>query len=339
MQANFKLKSYIIAAFVAFGTSALTAHADDPTGIQDAIPVSKTLAGNSKDNGWYNFGIGPQTVVVDGVTTSLPGNPGYPGATSSSAAWPNPITSQVNNGNAAYFNKVANNNGTGGLSKFNADGTRNSTTWGGSGFGPYPAGGSLYALSFSNNYNAKGGTLAVFDPTPVNNLANVVFQVEIGSANGYDFYQPSLAGTSTWGDAANRQIGALENIEYSPILNLTFADNTTASITANWAELTAQGYNGSIEMPTGPGGELVDEPIYINLYAFQWDLSSYSDITAFNITFDVVEHSQTYATRLTQSDVFNQVVAVAAVPEPETYAMLLAGLGLMGFVARRRKNA
>lgn len=30
--------------------------------------------------------------------------------------------------------------------------------------------------------------------------------------------------------------------------------------------------------------------------------------------------------------------SVAAVPEPETYAMLLAGLGLMGTVARRRKN-
>ena len=30
-------------------------------------------------------------------------------------------------------------------------------------------------------------------------------------------------------------------------------------------------------------------------------------------------------------------VSVMAVPEPETYAMLLAGLGLMGFIARRRK--
>ncbi|AEI99960.1 PEP motif putative anchor domain protein [Nitrosomonas sp. Is79A3] len=32
-------------------------------------------------------------------------------------------------------------------------------------------------------------------------------------------------------------------------------------------------------------------------------------------------------------------VAISAVPEPETYAMLLAGLGLVGFSARRRKVA
>ena len=29
---------------------------------------------------------------------------------------------------------------------------------------------------------------------------------------------------------------------------------------------------------------------------------------------------------------------VAVVPEPETYALFMAGLGLMGFIARRRKN-
>lgn len=35
----------------------------------------------------------------------------------------------------------------------------------------------------------------------------------------------------------------------------------------------------------------------------------------------------------------DKVSLTAAVPEPETYAMLLAGLGLMGFIARRRKSA
>jgi hypothetical protein len=33
-----------------------------------------------------------------------------------------------------------------------------------------------------------------------------------------------------------------------------------------------------------------------------------------------------------------EVNSAAAVPEPETYAMLLAGLGLIGFAARRRKQ-
>ena len=33
------------------------------------------------------------------------------------------------------------------------------------------------------------------------------------------------------------------------------------------------------------------------------------------------------------------VVPPPAVPEPETYAMMLAGLGLIGFSARRKKQA
>ncbi|MEO6562755.1 MAG: FxDxF family PEP-CTERM protein, partial [Nitrosospira sp.] len=33
------------------------------------------------------------------------------------------------------------------------------------------------------------------------------------------------------------------------------------------------------------------------------------------------------------------IYQVSPVPEPEAYAMLLAGLGLVGFIARRRKSA
>jgi hypothetical protein len=40
-----------------------------------------------------------------------------------------------------------------------------------------------------------------------------------------------------------------------------------------------------------------------------------------------------------QGGIYNGAISVSApVPEPETYAMLLAGLGAVGFLARRRKN-
>lgn len=51
------------------------------------------------------------------------------------------------------------------------------------------------------------------------------------------------------------------------------------------------------------------------------------------LTFMAVGTSDSYGGSI------DNVKLTAAVPEPETYAMLLAGLGLMGTVARRRKAA
>ena len=41
----------------------------------------------------------------------------------------------------------------------------------------------------------------------------------------------------------------------------------------------------------------------------------------------------------TSIDNLSAVTATAAIPEPQTYALMLAGLGVLGFVARRRRAA
>jgi hypothetical protein len=53
---------------------------------------------------------------------------------------------------------------------------------------------------------------------------------------------------------------------------------------------------------------------------------------------DYVENGVTTRNYNTPAFYLTGTAVVGAVPEPETYAMLLVGLGLMGFVARRRKH-
>jgi len=80
---------------------------------------------------------------------------------------------------------------------------------------------------------------------------------------------------------------------------------------SSWTDHVLENYT------TGPGGSdsisLAGGPTYVSLVLKTTNDNSYPSWGSFH-------------------------VSVSAVPEPETYAMLLAGLGLMGFVARRRQR-
>ena len=227
-----------------------------------AAPIPIALSGNTQNDGWTNPAL------------TAAANPGY-GSFPGSGAWPAPIQSNV--GGDAYLSKVS--NGTGG--------------------GPYPASGSIYFGGFSGDANVNGGTLSVTDATPLANLQTVVFQIEIGEASTYDFYN-----------------GVLPTLSYN---------GGTQFLTADYVSLS-QVFNGTVEMPTGT------EPIYINTYALQWDLSGISEtISTFSISFSGVQHSQVYSMQLDQSDTMTQ-----AVPEPSTYALMALGAGVVCWHLRRK---
>lgn len=181
----------------------------------------------------------------------------------------------------------------------------------GVGGGPYPYYSSaaqaraIYHGGQSSTPNTLGGTLKVSDATPVSGLQTIVFQVIIQEAFGYDFYS-----------------------DVAPVLKINGAATTYA---ANFTHLISQEQNGTF---TPPGGQ--PEPLYNNLYGFQWDVSGLGSINSFDLEWSSVQHALIFGLRLDES---NQVHGdyFATVPEPGTMAAL--GLGAVALLRRRKKQA
>ncbi len=357
MKSRYSLTLTLAAALSA---APLCVHAQTYTGIQDALPIQISLDGNVKHDAWYNLSrvsqtrtINEQEYTINGYsTTGYPTTSDYPGYRSG-GAWLNPIRSQfysatgydastsdqqgANPSSRAGLTKIKNSTGYGGLNYFNESGVLTSA-WNDPGtvFAPYVAGSSIYAASQSFIRNAYNGTVGVFEDSPVLNLQNIVLQIEIASAFGYDFYySASPTGASPGvadGPAASLPIGMLTGFgEWAPTLHLTFADTTTTSLISNYAAVLDKGFNGISN----------DEEVWINLYGFQWDLSAYNNIESFIISWDMTDHAQLYGLQLDQSSVFNGEILsnYISIPEPGTYAALFGGALAIGFLIRRHRTS
>lgn len=130
----------------------------------------------------------------------------------------------------------------------------------------------------------------------------------------YDNQPANLPYTSVWYD-----LGTLDasNSDWRH-LSVTIDDTSSALLPSGWGGYGAEDGSGA---PMLPGGR-----------SFASVLSSVDEIV-----FTTLKPG--YAYGFTNFDVAIDNVSITAVPEPSTYGMLLGGMGLLGFIARRRQRA
>ncbi|MDB5810105.1 MAG: hypothetical protein JWN94_2227 [Betaproteobacteria bacterium] len=144
-------------------------------------------------------------------------------------------------------------------------------------------------------------------------------------------------------------IGAPGVTTFSQAANGSFtAVNAGPAITLATGSLLSPGTNSlTVDPGTGlllPAAEVtasfIPNPAFAGFFVNPPATTQLTVTAAFTSTGTVVSQSTTgNTTRLSvNGGGGNATLAVAAIPEPDTYGMLLAGLGLIGFIARRKSK-
>jgi hypothetical protein len=140
--------------------------------------------------------------------------------------------------------------------------------------------------------------------------------IEGTALHGVNYVELDVTNNSSISQNLGSYVGMVNlTFSFSDRLGVAAASNGLSVSLGNFSESFAGGYNATSD----------------NL----WQTISrtfYLDGTNNTLTFAALGNSDSYGSSLDK-------ISVTAVPEPETYAMFLAGLAALGFVARRRKQA
>ena len=146
-----------------------------------------------------------------------------------------------------------------------------------------------------------------------------------------------LNATSATGDWTG--VDFLKAFEIKDIGNITFAQ--VVSGPGNWTADVNHGLNANLGCQSGNtnGSCFVVNPVIALTDSMIWNI----DLQGTDLHFDSPHLKVQFLTGASATDKTGSLLSqaipgVPAIPEPETYAMMLAGLGLLGFVARRRRQ-
>lgn len=160
---------------------------------------------------------------------------------------------------------------------------------------------------------------------------------DLGSSSGVS--SPDLSFDS--GQFAIDDLGAVfPNMSGNSILNISeWISTFSFSGAVSGVAFNFVSTGGDVIFTAFLGADMVDEFTALTGYIASNNFYGFKDISFDSIRIDTTStEGVSYALDNLQVASSFDGSAVTQVPEPESYAMFMAGLGLMGFIARRRKN-
>lgn len=185
--------------------------------------------------------------------------------------------------------------------------------------------GSISSLAQANVTSSLSGPGSIFVGDTATFSANIT---DIGQS-GYNWEEITAVSYSFYSGDGQTHSGSLSGLWTSSLdLTTTFDYGTTGSYTPSFdatvqtTDQYTQWYSGAYWVNSG--------------YESCWFSCWWVDTSHYQY-YSYYENYQTNLQFDTSSSTSLNVMATP-VPEPETYAMLLAGLGLLGFMGRRRRQ-
>ncbi|WP_430962560.1 FxDxF family PEP-CTERM protein [Rhodoferax potami] len=186
------------------------------------------------------------------------------------------------------------------------------------------------ALSFNGDSSVAGNFSN--HGAVVGNGGTLAFSGEVSGAGSYSGNVAFKAAFNPGNSPASVSFnGGNATFETGSVLNLEIFGPVAGAQYDQLVNINTLSFNGSLN--------LIFANDYVPLAGSSFALFGFNtfagNLTADNITVTGYDRRRLDFSRLAA----NGTVSVTAVPEPETYALLLAGLGLMGALARRRRRA